>query len=97
MKLLRSLFLPVLITLFLSENITAQEKENIPARTLVHLLDYIAQDYDSAINNGEINENEYSELLDFITTLKGLGHNLPFKTKKIVLIYSVEFPNCLTG
>ncbi len=83
MKLHWGLFLPVLVTLFLSENITAQEKENIPARTLVHLLDYIAQDYDSAVYNGKIkNENEYSEMVDFITTVEGLGHNLRFRAKK---------------
>lgn len=46
---------------------TAQVAVNeTEARTLITLLDYIAKDYDGAIENGKIiNDAEYEEILDF--------------------------------
>lgn len=39
---------------------------NKQTRTLIHLLDYVSQDYAQAVNNGEIiNATEYAEMLDF--------------------------------
>ena len=39
---------------------------NKSARTLIHLLDYVSQDYAQAVGNGKIiNATEYAEMLDF--------------------------------
>lgn len=65
----------VLITLTLSYS--SLKAGPVPAgnqpQTLVHILDYIAQDYQNAVQKGEIiNENEYTEMLEFSQSARNL-------------------------
>lgn len=50
-------------------------------QTLVHILDYIAQDYHNAVQNGEIiNENEYTEMLEFSQSARNLYPTIRIET-----------------
>ena len=52
------------------------------ARTLVHLLDYIAQDYNMAVENGAvISEDEYNEMQEFCRSAQAL--NIPFPRPEV--------------
>lgn len=53
------------------------EAESSSARALVHLLDYIAQDYPEAVSNGEVvSEMEYAEMQEFAVSVSGLLQEL---------------------
>ncbi|GMQ82542.1 MAG: cytochrome c/FTR1 family iron permease [Rhodothermia bacterium] len=58
--------------------VAAQDSaDNISARSLVHILDYIALDYSSAISNGEIvDQVEYEEIRQFSETAVTLMEEL---------------------
>lgn len=54
------------------------EDSNQSARTLVHLLDYIAQDYSGAVAHGKVvSEKEYAEMQEFSKTAIQLNSTLP--------------------
>lgn len=54
------------------------EDSNQSARTLVHLLDYIAQDYSGAVADGKVvSEEEYGEMQEFSKTAIQLNSTLP--------------------
>ncbi len=66
----------VLGMLFGSFNLLKANDEN--ARMMVHLLDYIAVDYSMAVNQGKvINNDEYSEMQEFASTIHTLGISAP--------------------
>jgi len=49
-----------------------------PAQNMVHILDYIAVDYPSVVENSRvIDPQEYAEQQEFAARLKGLGNRLP--------------------
>ena len=53
------------------------------AETVIHLLDYIARDYSEGVQNGEIiNEQEYSEMLEFSGQAYDLTKQGSFLPKK---------------
>lgn len=86
------LFLPVLIFI-LSGKLTAQE-QNPEARSLIHLLDYIAQDYNSAIRDGKIvNESEFEEIKSFTRTAEELARTLKFEAPQDSLFFSNGIQN----
>ena len=67
MKVNQAIILAVIF--FLSAPSFALKKSNDSARTLVHLLDYIASDYGGAVSNGKIiNASEHKEHIDLITS-----------------------------
>jgi len=68
-KLFISSFLTIIIFSFSSLICNAQSPASVlnkQARSLIHLLDYVSQDYAHAVGNGKIiNPPEYAEMLDF--------------------------------
>lgn len=57
------------------------------ARTLINLLDYVSQDYTKAVDNGKvINNNEYSEMIDFtseaITLFSSISNQIQATNKQ---------------
>lgn len=64
-----------LIAIAVAMSGTAQERS---ARAAVHLLDYIAQDYAGAVQNGRVvSAAEYAEMLEFSATVVRMGGELP--------------------
>jgi high-affinity iron transporter len=67
----------LVILLFLTLNTFANTSEKSPL-FIVHLLDYLAGDYGSAVQNGKvIAQGEYDEQVEFITTVEKLSQTLP--------------------
>ena len=54
MKLFRYLVAITFLCLLFTKNGSSQTTGTEPARTVVHLLDYIAQDYTFAVKEGEV-------------------------------------------
>src|SRR3990167_4267875 len=64
MKFLKPLFL---FFFLISISLGYAEPQEHSPRFLVHLLDYLAQDYGAAVSNGKvINQYEYEEQIEFI-------------------------------
>ncbi len=73
---------PFFVALFLLSILSAASRAGTPesSRTIIHLLDYLAQDYGAAVQDGSIiNENEFQEMLEFSTTIEDLSHEITFK------------------
>ena len=71
---MRKLFYSLLMVL-LALSIKASDDQ---VRMMVHLLDYIAVDYNMAVENGKIiNQAEYQEMQEFGNTISSLGQSAP--------------------
>lgn len=75
-----SRFVLLLFVLFLTIHFTAAAQAQVnekEARTLMTLLDYIAKDYEAAVENGKIiNEGEFEEISEFTQTCITYHENL---------------------
>ena len=72
---LRLVFTAVMLAALLCSGPAARASE---PREIVHLLDYIAQDYSAAVADGKvINAEEYAEMREFSTSALRLGSELP--------------------
>src|SRR5687767_3925925 len=70
-------FLIITLFLFSAANARANTVEN-SARSLVHLLDYLAQDYGEAVSKGRIiNVPEYKEQIEFCDSAIDTNNKLP--------------------
>ena len=87
----KAFFTTILLVLFLvfanTSTVFAQQNDT-NAETVIHLLDYIARDYPEGVQNGEVvNEQEYSEMLEFSAQayeLTELGTFLPQKEQNLL-------------
>lgn len=75
--ILLALLLPVFL-FHIPSSVQAASPES--SRTIVHLLDYIAQDYSAAVSEGEIiNQFEFNEMKEFSTSVMDLSKEVSFK------------------
>ena len=71
----------MLVMMLLAATISLKANDE-NARMMVHLLDYIAVDYSMAVDNGSvINDAEYSEMQEFISTIASMGEDAPAAVK----------------
>ncbi|NIP38036.1 MAG: hypothetical protein GWO07_03250, partial [Candidatus Dadabacteria bacterium] len=57
--------------------VTSAASENKDAKRILSLVDYIGGDYQNAVADGKIiNEDEYAEMLDFSGSVKELAANI---------------------
>lgn len=79
----------ILLILFLLSYSFADLKDapsKDPARFVVHLLDYLAQDYSGAVENGKVvSKSEYQEQIEFAEQVKITISKIDFGIKKLEL------------
>jgi len=67
----------ILYSLFFLLPQVSQASENLDAKRILSLVDYIGGDYQNAVLNGKvINEDEYTEMLDFSESARLFANNI---------------------
>lgn len=68
----------MLVLIFVAWALPTAAKSEADPHMIVHLLDYIATDYNKSVENGQVvNAYEYSEMQDFVSSVKQLITQLP--------------------
>lgn len=91
-RLQHIVYIILIVLVLCPSEIYASESKD--AKRILSLIDYIGGDYQNAVQNGEIiNENEYQEMLEFSGSAKEFSHNI--KSNGSQIKYDVESLNKL--